>query len=112
MSTEYDVCRVDQLVEGRGRPARAGDRYLAVFLSAGRVHVLDNECLHAGSPIDGGPVIDSRVHCPWHGWAYDLDTGAHITAYGDRPGLRTYAARIEAGVVKVVVDDGTRDLAT
>ena len=106
---EFDVCRVDQLVEGRGRPARAGERYLAVFLSGGAVHVLDNQCLHVGSPLDGGPVIDGRVVCPWHGWTYDLRTGAHLTAFGERPGVRTYPARVEGGMVKVVVDDGTRD---
>jgi nitrite reductase/ring-hydroxylating ferredoxin subunit len=102
---DYILCRFDQLVEGRGRPARAGDRYLAVFLVEGRVHVLDNQCLHVQSPIDGGPVIDNTVRCPWHGWAYDLETGAHLTSFGERPGLRSYAARVDAGQVVVSVDD-------
>ncbi|MBW3651085.1 MAG: Rieske (2Fe-2S) protein [Actinobacteria bacterium] len=102
---DYILCRTDQLVEGRGRPARAGERYLAVFLVDGEVHVLDNQCLHAASPIDGGPVVDGAVRCPWHGWSYDLRTGELLTGFGPRPGLATYPCRLEDGVVQVTIDD-------
>jgi nitrite reductase/ring-hydroxylating ferredoxin subunit len=107
---EYTLCRFDQLVEGRGRPARAGEHYLAVFLVGGRVHVLDNQCLHVQSPIDAGAVVDNMVLCPWHGWAYDLATGAHLTSFGERPGLRAYEARVEDGQVVVTVDEVHSDV--
>jgi nitrite reductase/ring-hydroxylating ferredoxin subunit len=102
----YVLCRVDQLVEGRGRPARAGDRYLAVFLAGGQIHVLDNLCLHVGSPIDGGPVRDGVVQCPWHGWAYRLADGSLVTAFGDLPGLRTYDHVVtDSGEVQVFLEE-------
>jgi 3-phenylpropionate/trans-cinnamate dioxygenase ferredoxin subunit len=107
---DFVLCRRDQLVEGRGRPARAGDRYLAVFLVEGRVHVLDNQCLHVGSPLDGGPVVDGAVRCPWHGWMYDLESGSLRTMFGDRDGVRTYAARVtDVGEVQVTIDDPVGD---
>src|SRR5688500_2483490 len=106
----YDVCRADQLVEGRGRPARAGDHYVAVFLDRGRVYVVENVCKHAASPLDGGAVIGHgegkvpgatesapKVQCPWHGWVYDLQTGNHLTAFGERPGIATYPCHVEDG---------------
>lgn len=97
---------MDQLVEGRGRPARAGRAYLAVFLAEGAIYVVENQCAHVGSPLDGGPVIGSRVHCPWHGWAYDLRTGNHLTAFGEREGITTYAHRVDdAGNVVVDLPD-------
>lgn len=102
---DYVLCRVEQLVEGRGRPARADDRYLAVFLIDGEIHVLDNLCLHVGSPIDAGAVHDGLVHCPWHGWAYRLSDGSLVTAFGDQPGLRTYPHRVtDSGEVEVSLD--------
>lgn len=103
------LCRVDQLVEGRGRPVRVGTRALAVFLVEGRIHVVDNQCLHVGSPLDGGPVVDGTVRCPWHGWAYDLATGAHLTAFGPRPGIRAYASRVVEGAVTITVAEPMGD---
>ena len=103
-AVEHDVCRLDQLVEGRGWPAKAAGRYLAVFLDRGRVHVLENQCAHAGSPLDGGAVRDGRVQCPWHGWVYDLSTGTHLTVFGDRPGVPSYPCRVVDGVVKVTIE--------
>ncbi|HEX2849007.1 MAG TPA: Rieske (2Fe-2S) protein [Acidimicrobiales bacterium] len=101
----YEVCRVEQLIEGRGRPVRAAGRYLAAFLVDGTVHVIDNVCLHVESPLDGGPVVDGRVICPWHGWTYDLATGELLTAFGPRPGLRVYPVAVEHGVVSIAIDD-------
>ncbi|MEA3076890.1 MAG: hypothetical protein QOF60_1798 [Actinomycetota bacterium] len=106
---DHVLCRFDQLVEGRGRPARAGHLYLAVFLVEGRVYVVENQCLHVGSPLDAGPVVDGRILCPWHGWAYDLETGSLHTMFGDRPGIRAFPARVEGGEVKVTVDAAVRD---
>ena len=109
MPTEYAVCRLDQLIEGRGRPVRVDGRYLAVFLDHGAVHAIDNQCSHAGSPLDGGAVRDGKVQCPWHGWVYDLASGVHLTVFGERPGVRTYRCRVEDGMVKVTVDDPVGD---
>jgi nitrite reductase/ring-hydroxylating ferredoxin subunit len=92
---------VEQLVPGRGRPVIIDGLYLAVFLVDGEVRVIENQCLHVGSPLDGGAVVDDEVHCPWHGWRFDLRTGAHRSGFGDRPGLRVYDAWLEDGVVKV-----------
>ena len=106
---DYVVCRLDQLVEGRGRPARAGTKAVAVFLVDGRVHVVDNECLHVGSPLDGGQIEGGAVRCPWHGWTYDLSTGDHLTAFGRRPGIRAYPCVVDEGSVKVTVTDAMGD---
>lgn len=101
----YEVCRFDQLIEGRGRPVRAGDRYLAAFLLDGEVYVLDNQCPHNESPLDGGAVIEGLLHCPWHGWAYDLETGDHVTAVGRLRGVNRYRSEVGAdNVVRVRVE--------
>jgi nitrite reductase/ring-hydroxylating ferredoxin subunit len=81
-----------------------------VFLVEGRVHVVDNQCPHVGSPLDGGPVRDGNVMCPWHGWTYRLSDGAHLTSFGELPGIRTYECRVtEAGEVQVTLEDPVGD---
>ena len=39
-------------------------------------------CPHAGAPLCGSPPVagpDGKLvlRCPWHGWEFDLATGAH-----------------------------------
>jgi len=32
-------------------------------------------CPHLGGPLDGAPVEDGCIRCPWHGYRFDLRTG-------------------------------------
>ena len=71
------LCDLDELEEGRGKYVEIGGFQLAVFLHAGNVHVIDNYCPHAGGNLAGGHVSDDGCAvCPWHQWAFKLDTGA------------------------------------
>lgn len=100
----HEVCRLDELFEGRGRTVRLAalpDRYLAVFLVDGEVRCIDNECPHVGSPLARGSVVDGRVTCPSHGWVFDLETGALCTVFGEMSGVRTYPTEIRDGSVYV-----------
>ena len=100
----HEVCRLDELHEGRGRTVRLPalpDRYLALFLVGGAVRCIDNECPHVGSPLSRGTVTEGRVVCPSHGWAFDLTTGALCTVFGEQPGVRTYRTEVREGIVYV-----------
>jgi nitrite reductase/ring-hydroxylating ferredoxin subunit len=97
------VCRRQDIPAGRGWPVQVGDRRLAVFDTEGGLRAVDNTCLHIGNPIDDGAVIGEVVTCPWHGWQYDLRTGQQLTVFGRRPGLQTYAVRLEGDDVMVEV---------
>ncbi len=49
---------------------------LAIFpLGEGYV-ALANSCPHAGGPLADGYRDGNRIECPWHGWSFDLETGA------------------------------------
>jgi nitrite reductase/ring-hydroxylating ferredoxin subunit len=61
------------LVEHEGR------RY-AVFDHRGRFVVTDASCPHRGGPLIEGMVRDGRLVCPWHWYAFDLESGACRTA--------------------------------
>jgi nitrite reductase (NADH) small subunit/3-phenylpropionate/trans-cinnamate dioxygenase ferredoxin subunit len=69
------LCRLDELLEGKGKYVEIEGFQLAVFLHGGRPYVIDNRCPHAGGSLSGGEVVDGCAVCPWHQWAMNLETG-------------------------------------
>jgi nitrite reductase/ring-hydroxylating ferredoxin subunit len=99
----HDVCAATDIPADRGWPVSVEGRPVALFRVGGELHALANRCLHIGFPIDDGVVTDVCVTCPWHGWRYDLRTGAHLTFFGSRPGLETYPVRERDGRIEVAI---------
>src|SRR6185503_18516505 len=58
-------------------PLRAvfGGRPEVVARVAGDLLAYDALCPHALGPLDGAPLVDGRVVCPWHGKVFDVRTG-------------------------------------
>ncbi len=77
------------LVEVDGEP-------VAVFRSEGRVHAVANACPHEGNPLVEGDVLGPTLVCAYHGWRFDLETGACVV--GDEP-VRRYPAEERDGAV-------------
>jgi nitrite reductase/ring-hydroxylating ferredoxin subunit len=103
----YSVGLVAHVPETRGRVVRAGSREIALFRQGHEVYALDNVCLHTGGPLGEGEVDDGCAICPWHGWRYDLETGA--SPLNPRVRVATYPAWVEDGEVKVWVDVAMED---
>jgi phenylpropionate dioxygenase-like ring-hydroxylating dioxygenase large terminal subunit len=82
----YIVCRTKEL---RSRPLalRVGDRDLVAFRTAqGRFAVLDDRCVHRGTPLSAGAVRGECIECPYHGWQYGVDGCiALVPAMKNRP---------------------------
>jgi nitrite reductase (NADH) small subunit len=97
------LCELDELVEGEGKYVEIDGFRLAVFLHKGQVYAMDNTCPHAGGNMSGG-VVDEQgcAVCPWHGWAFRLDSGE----MPDAPVVKidTYRVRL------LKRDDGRPDL--
>ncbi len=53
-----------------------GEREIAVFNIDGTFHAIDNSCPHQGGPLAEGSLDGNVVSCPWHGWCFDVTTGA------------------------------------
>ena len=84
LTTEWiDLGPLDDLPEGRPT-LRTGEGQgtpvgLAVVRRGARVDAFLNTCAHVGGPLAEGSVEDVRgsacLVCPWHGSAFDLDSG-------------------------------------
>ena len=72
-------------VELGGRPFR-------VVEVDGQLYAHSTVCPHRLGPLDDAPVEDGCVRCPWHGYRYDLASGA---SRDGAPPLRLETARIE-----------------
>jgi 3-phenylpropionate/trans-cinnamate dioxygenase ferredoxin component len=70
------VAEIKDLPPGTGASVDAGGRTLALFNVDGTLYALDNTCRHRGGPLGEGDLDGAIVTCPWHGWRYDVRTGA------------------------------------
>ena len=68
----------DAVPEGAGTVIKTGDLALALFRVEGRCYALSNTCPHRGGPLGEGDLEGFVVHCPWHGWAWDVRTGVNV----------------------------------
>lgn len=86
--------------EGRALIEVSG-REIAIFVVNGVVHAVDNECPHEGNPLVEGEVLGPTLTCAYHGWRFDLETGACL--HGDEP-VRRYEGELRDGEVWVAVE--------
>jgi nitrite reductase/ring-hydroxylating ferredoxin subunit len=105
----HDVTSVEQLRRDGAVVTRIGGREIGVLMDGDEPKAIRNRCPHMGAPLCLGTVRrretgapgsyrleDRRVlHCPWHGWEFDLDSG-----------VCPDDARMRAAVYPVQVRDG------
>ena len=84
-----------EIPAGTGKVVEVGGKAIAVFNCDGSFYAIDNTCKHRGGPLAEGSVAGTTVSCPWHGWEYDVTSGAcqmdpsikvqtfHVTVEGD-----------------------------
>ena len=76
MPTVTKVVKKSDIPAGTGKVVEVGGKTLAVFNADGAFYAIDNTCKHRGGPLGEGTLSGTAVTCPWHGWEYDVTTGA------------------------------------
>ena len=71
------VGRIGEIPVGEGRVVDAAGKALALFNVDGTYRAIDNTCSHRGGPLGEGDLEGTVVACPWHGWRWDVTTGAN-----------------------------------
>ena len=96
------VAAESELQESAGRVVVVEGRSLALFRIQGQCFATANACPHKGGPLGEGRVREHVVTCPWHGWTWDVRTGANVR----NPKLGTlecFPVSVEGGEVFVHV---------
>ena len=96
------VARAEELPEGRGATVElGGGRELALYNVAGRFYAVENFCPHKGAPLAEGNLCGHTVECDWHGWRFDVRTGACLNQPSEA--IETYEVVVEDGWIKIRV---------
>ena len=65
------------------------------------VHAFDNACPHEGNPLVEGEVLGDVLECAYHGWRFDLATGACLA--GDEAAHR-YPTELRGEEIHIRLD--------
>jgi nitrite reductase/ring-hydroxylating ferredoxin subunit len=72
---------------------------IALFNVDGTFRAIGNTCCHRGGPLGEGDLCGANVACPWHGWQFDVTTGA--TRHDPGLGVPTYSVEVRGDEVFV-----------
>jgi nitrite reductase (NADH) small subunit len=113
----WEVGKVDDLPPGSRRIVEIQGQSIGVFNVNGSFVAVLNVCPHELGPVClgrvGGTTLPSVpgeyrwgregeiLACPWHGWEFDLLTGAPL--FGDVPNLRRFPVSVHEGAIFVTV---------
>ena len=95
------VAKKAEVADGKGTIVHVGDQAIALFRLQDEYFAMSNTCLHRGGPLGEGELSGHMVTCPWHGWKYDVSTGAFSII--PQLKLRTFNVKIDEGTIFVEV---------
>ncbi|MDX6579517.1 MAG: hypothetical protein QOJ47_1066, partial [Gaiellales bacterium] len=103
MERAVRACTLAQLDAAGGLlPVALADREAVVVRAGtGEVFAIARACPHEGYPLEEGLVIGETITCPWHGWRFDLRSGACLTAGED---TQTFPVSLDGDDVLVDLD--------
>ncbi len=127
-ASRHPVAQADEIPPGGRRLLVLGGLEIGLFrLLDGTYRAYQDYCPHAGAPLCNGEIIRAEpaaggardlpasaadsataspqaiLRCPWHGWEFDLATGAHVRLASCR--LIACGVEVEGGTVFVTLPD-------
>ena len=85
------------LRDGRAVVEAAGHTILVIRIGD-EVHALANACPHEGNPLVEGELLGDTLQCAYHGWRFDLATGACLVG---EEAARRYPAELVGDVIRI-----------
>ena len=104
MSEFVKVASTDEVGPGSCKTFDVSGSRIALFNVAGNFYAMDDTCAHRGGPLGEGTLDGAIVTCPWHGWQYDVSSGACQT--NPRVQMVCHEVRVEDKLVKVALKQG------
>ena len=93
------VAKASEIPKGGAKVVEIGGRKVALFNCNGTLYATENVCAHRGGPLGEGMLSGTSVTCPWHGWEFDVTTGA--STMNPAAKVHTFAVKVEGEDVLV-----------
>ena len=101
MGNFVKVAQTSDIPAGQAKCVEVGDKRIAIFNLDGTFHAMDEVCPHQAGPLSEGEIEGTVVTCPWHGWEFDVTTGA--MPVNPNIAITTYPVRVDGEDVQVEV---------
>jgi len=99
MANFVKVCKTSDVKPGSGRSLDINGKAIGIFNVDGTFYAINDVCGHRGGPLGEGEMDGTTVICPWHGWRWDVTTGAN--ANNPAVKIACFPTRVENGDVYV-----------
>ena len=100
MSHWVQLCPLSEApAEGEVLETEVEGRSICLARHQGDLAALDNVCPHRQGPLGQGWIEGNAVLCPWHSWAFNLQTG--IADPPERARVDVFSLRIEEECVLI-----------
>lgn len=96
------VASTSDLKPGENKVVNVDGTEVALFNVNGQFFAINNTCPHRGGPLGEGFLEDDVVTCPWHGWRYNVKTGANVMMPTAK--VPSYKVKVESNDVLVALD--------
>lgn len=98
MSDWTPVGPADDVIRRKKVVLAVGGLDVLVVAHDGEFYAFDNLCVHRQRELTKSVILNGRLVCPGHQWAFALDTGWEAIKETYQP---TYDVRVSDGVVEV-----------
>jgi nitrite reductase (NADH) small subunit len=101
MPEKIKVASAADVPPGEARVVEAAGKPIALVNADGTFYAMDNTCLHRGGPLGEGDLEGTVLTCPWHGWRWEVTTGANVNNPAVK--LSCFPVTVEGGSVYVEI---------
>ena len=95
------ITTINEIPAGQGKIFEIDGNFIAVWNLSGNFFAFQNVCPHRGGPVGEGELEGNVITCPWHGWSFDITTGASMINPAAK--LTRYEVQVEGSDVKVAL---------
>lgn len=102
MQNFVKVAKKGDLNPGENKVVNVNGTEVGLFNVGGEFYAISNTCAHKGGPLGEGSLEEDVVTCPWHGWRFNVKTGANVMIPNVK--VACYAVKVEGDSVFVAMD--------